>query len=470
MSTTGSLFTDPEDSDDELTNKINIMSLIAKFDIARSTLLGGRSANTPFLELDRKAVEKYIDLVLSGTGEDGQYTLHIPTAFHHVLDDPEVSVMRDIDSALIFREHFPWTTSYDIFTTYENKKSVHGHLHAQVRFLDNEGTGDHEYRDPGNDPNVLWGVCGRNGGRNRIYLMLPGATDEDMTDLHPLIYEATLNAAKLLNEEVTTTWSPTYAAEMDRTARFSRTRFRTESRKSISSETGRAFADEVMDSIRTYPWGANSYWFIQIRGAKDLTRDYSELTQGQMDIILEHVDQHLSVIFVDVGLEIHLPGGYAAMPDRTQDGHANLAEALWGIDSETEWDYYKYEPDSWAGVADIAGFRCNFASEPRTTNRISYIQVYTSDKFQTYNTSGEYGAALQVFGPSVLKMSHPDEIPPSISKVYQASESNLRENTPTATRCEARVPLHLAFQLDSIQVEIADLAPFLHVLPSKAIW
>ncbi|KAH7874123.1 uncharacterized protein C8R40DRAFT_1070280 [Lentinula edodes] len=256
---TASLFTDSEDSDVELLNKINIMSLIAEFDTARATLLGVRPANTPFRQLDRKAVEKYIDLVLSGTGEDGQYTLDIPTTFHHVLDDPDVSVMRDIDSALIFREHFPWTSSYDIFTTYENKKSVHGHLHAQVRFLvgaiftmylnhkfthrlnqDNAGTGDHEYRDPGNDRNVLWGVCGTNGGRNRIYLMLPGATEEDMTDLHPLIYEATLNAAKLLNEEVTTTWSPTYAAEMDRTARFSRTRFRTESRKSISAETGRA--------------------------------------------------------------------------------------------------------------------------------------------------------------------------------------------------------------------------------------
>ena len=92
-----------------------------------------------------------------------------------------------------------------------------------------------EFRDPGRDPNIFWGICGPSG-RHRIYLMLPSATEEEIEKLHPIIYQANYEAAQLLLLENTTTWSPTYEAELDRTARFTNTHYRTESRKSISAE------------------------------------------------------------------------------------------------------------------------------------------------------------------------------------------------------------------------------------------
>ncbi|KAJ3965337.1 hypothetical protein EV361DRAFT_1020375 [Lentinula raphanica] len=458
---------------DDVLHRRTLVELIVEFDAARARLLNGQPANTPFNELNRRDVEAYIQLVLAGQTPDfTSVELITDDGDRHVFLDPRTTLTRDIDSALIFREDFPWTTSYDVFTTYESRKSLRDHLHAQLSFTDPTPGVAPEYRDPGKDPNVLWGVCGNNGGRNRIYLMLPGAEDETMNDLHPLIYNATLNAARDVNAFSTTTWSPTYQIELDRTASFTRSRFRTESRKSVPQETGRTFANEFMTSIRRFSWGSGAYWFIQIRGAKDITRDhrFDRLTQPQLDTILGNIDLNHSVVYVDLGLEIHLPEGYAAMPDRRRENHVGLAEALWAIDPQEEWDYKDYSPDPWAGVADIAGYRCNYASDPITENLISYVQVYTTDKFQTYNTSGTFGGALQVFPPSVLKMANPDDMPQAITKVYSATQTNLSQQTPTATRFEARVPLHRAFHLDQLGVEIEDIAPFLIVLPSRAIW
>ncbi|KAJ3966213.1 hypothetical protein EV361DRAFT_954291 [Lentinula raphanica] len=467
-----------DQSDDWLSPRRHLVELIQEFDAARATLLAGRAPDTNFNELDRASVQNYINLVLCGIPEDRyQYTLVTDDSHQHLLWHPDTTLTRDIDSALIFRERFPWTTSYDVLTTYHSGKSLKDHLHAQVSFTNPAPGSEPQYRDPGTDANVLWGVCGNNGGRNRIYLMLPGAENEVMTDLHPLIYDATLNAARSENAFATTTWSPNYEAELNRTARFTQTRFRTESRKQVPAVTGTAFANAVMTAIRQHPWGSGAYWFIQIRGAKDLTRDhhFDHLTQAQLDLILDGIDLDQSIIYLDLGIEIHLPDGYAAMPDRRNESHAGLAETLWGIDPQQDWDYDDYAPDCWAGVADIAGFRCNFAGGPRTPNRISYVQVYTTDKFQTYNASGTYGGALQLFGPAVLKMKGPDDVPLAISKVYSATQKNLSDQTPTASRFEARVPLQHARALDRLgynrrELRPSDLADFLIVLPSRAIW
>ncbi|KAJ3818248.1 hypothetical protein F5880DRAFT_1511130, partial [Lentinula raphanica] len=470
MSDSGSEFgNDPNRLNNNYDDDRDIVELIQEFDTARDNLLRDRPPNTPFNDLDRGAVEEYIRLVLCGQNRVGtQYNLQ-PTAEHRdVLADPEAVLTRDVDSALIFREDFPWDESYDILTTYDPRKSVRDYLHAQDP---TDGTPP-VYRDPGKDENVLWGFCGANGGRNRIYIMLPGVTDEQMTDLHPLIYAATLDTAKAMNRFSTTSWSPTYEAEMDRTTSFTRSRFRTESRKPIPRAHGTLFADAVISKIRRHPWGDGAYWFIQIRGAKDLTREFhfDRLDQDQLDTILLSVDTHQSVVYVDLGIEIHLPHGYVAMPDRRDESHSGMAEVLWGIHPTDDWDYAKYSPDTWAGVASISGFRINYAREPKTPNLITYAQVYTTDKFQTYNTSNVSSAALQVFAPSVLKMATPDDIPPAITKVYSATQTNLIQETPTATRFEARVPLHNAVRLDGRHVVVEDLEPFLIVVPAKAIW
>lgn len=327
-----------------------------------------------------------------------------------------------------------------------------------------------EYRDPGRDPNVFWGVCGQNGGRHRIYLMLPDAVESKIEDLHSSIYEANHESALLYLAENITTWSPTYEAELDRTARFSNSTWRTESRKSVAEDSGQAFADSVMDQIHQYTWGQNAYWFIQMRGTKDLTRHHGAITENVIDLVLTNVLRDQSIIFLDMGVEIHLAPGWASMPARVTDCHPEMAQILWGIDSGSDWDYQLHQPDVWAGVADIAGFRCNYAKAPRTRNRISYIQVYSSDKFQTYNASSEGSKALHLHGKHALNMRHPDVTPGPLTKVYRATCDNQTAATPTVTRFEARVPLQCAREVYAEDLSPASLREVIHVLPAKVIW
>lgn len=296
-----------------------------------------------------------------------------------------------------------------------------------------------EFRDPGKDANIFWGVCGQ-AGRYRIYLMLPEKGEaQELEDLHPFVYDAMYTTAGEVAAGSITNWSPDYQAELSRTAYFTNSSHHTESRKSIPEAIGREFADDFMDRIHEYDWGTNAYWFLQIRGAKDLTRHSGPIDQETIATILTGVLQHRSIIFLDMGLEIHLPNAWASMPARQEESHLELARIAWGIDPDNEWDWALYEPDVWAGVETIAGFRCNFSAQPRTLNRISYVQVYTSDKFQTYNSSSHGSKALRLRGDQVLNMSEPDSVPTPITKVYEVTCTNQTARTPVVTRLEARV-------------------------------
>jgi hypothetical protein len=299
--------------------------------------------------------------------------------------------------------------------------------------------------------------------------MLPDAKAKDIEQYHAHIYEANREAAFVYFPERAVTWSATYTAELDRTNHFTGSHYFTESKKPISEDCGRAFADSVMDTIRAYPWGQHAYWFLQIRGIKDLTRYVGPIPDRVVNLVLKSVVRSESVIFMDLGLEVHPPAGFSSMPSRVSKCHEGVARVVWGI-SPDDWDYSLYDVDIWAGVGDIAGFRCNFSEAPRTENLISYIQVYSTDKFQMFNASSKGSKSVRLTTKEALHMVHPDVTPNSIPKVYQATADDQLAHTPTVTRFEARVPLHCARAAYNPTLTVADFAPFIHVVPATVIW
>ncbi|KAJ3780488.1 hypothetical protein GGU10DRAFT_380579 [Lentinula aff. detonsa] len=443
-------------------------AMLQRFDLAQEEMLENLDFDAPFHDLDKSAVEKYINLVLCGYVNGpvpDLYSLETPEEHPEILRHRDSCCYRDVDSALIFGRLFPWLGQYDILTTFQEKKSLKGYLHAHVKF-DEPGEAEATYRDPGSDPNVFWGVCGP-AGRHRIYLMLPMANPVAMDEVHEQIYMAGWEAVQQILPSTLATWSPTYQAELDRSKRFQNFGYQTESRKSIPIAAGTVFANRVMSLIRAQEWGRSAYWFIQIRGSKDTTRHLDRnFTEANIDSILTDIDRDGNIIFLDMAIEVHLPQGWASMPARYKECHFGMARLLWGFEEE-DWDYDNYHPDIWAGITDFAGFRANFSKSPRTRNLISYIQVYTTDKFQTYKTSGK---AFRIFGSQILKMTDPDLIPVPLRNVYEATAENQVNVTPCVTRFEARVPLHRARHIYNTDIRPAALARVLHVVRTEVIW
>jgi hypothetical protein len=125
------------ESDDDIEFQdpaIDIESFIALFDAARNNLLQDKLPDVPFSELNPGALQKYINLVLCGVLDNQAHIMAPLPNRDALLLDPETTLWQDIDSALVFRQSFPWEDSFDLLTTYHEKKSLHGHLHAHVRF------------------------------------------------------------------------------------------------------------------------------------------------------------------------------------------------------------------------------------------------------------------------------------------------------------------------------------------------
>lgn len=304
--------------------------------------------------------------------------------------------------------------------------------------------------------------------------MLPNIPEDvNLKSLLPLVYDATYHAAQEKLALTSPQWSPSYRAEVDRTHNFTNNTQDVESRKPIpASGVGVIFANQVMQNIRRHEWGKHAYWFIQMRGIKDRSRHEVNDTREIVDNLLGDINRQTSTVFLDVGLEVHLADGYSSLPARAM--HQDLAKGVWSI-SEEEWEknLHHYQPDVWAANAHIAGFRCHFSGVPVTVNQISYAQVYTSDKFQTYNPSSSSG--LLLLASQIIKMEGPDDPPIQINKIYQAIFENQIAQTPTVVRFEARVPSHRAefvYIHDQEQTELdpVDFWNFIYAVPVEFVW
>ncbi|KAJ7805246.1 hypothetical protein B0H14DRAFT_2611508 [Mycena olivaceomarginata] len=89
-----------------------------------------------------------------------------------------------------------------------------------------------------------------------------------------------------------------------------------------------------------------------------------------------------------------------------------------------------------------AGGRWTFA-EPVTQRKISYIQVYTSDKAALYN-AGQRQKIPMLAGTRALRLLHADEQIELVREIYNSLIENHNKFTPVVMRIEARVPFNKA--------------------------
>lgn len=81
--------------------------MVLLFDDQRDRLLQNRQPDSKFFEFDQTEVQDYIDLVLSGMGQQARELRIEP--HDDLLDDPRTVLYQDVDSALIFRRSSPGT-------------------------------------------------------------------------------------------------------------------------------------------------------------------------------------------------------------------------------------------------------------------------------------------------------------------------------------------------------------------------
>lgn len=315
-----------------------------------------------------------------------------------------------------------------------------------------------------------------------MHLMLPDASDVPLMEIHSAIYAANLTAAKECLPDVVKQWSPDYTTELSRTGfwRPSSTR-RTQSTHSIrggdidylteAQSDGVLFGTRVMEIIRTYDWGQHAYWFLQIRGAKDLTRHTGGAanTEEWIQTLLTFVHEPFCAIYLDMAVELHLPEGYSSLIQRGDATVEGLAKTLFNIPEEA-FENVVVEPDVWAGVQKSAGFRVNFTDSPVTIYRISYLQAYTTDKFQTYNVSSFSSKSMKLYPQTAFKMKKPDDIPVSYPLVYGALLTNLGAKTPGAVRVEVRVPRSQANAVFALGMEPRDFQMYVHIVKNEELW
>jgi hypothetical protein len=224
-----------------------------------------------------------------------------------------------------------------------------------------------------------------------------------------------------------------------------------------------------MQKVHSEDWGREAYWLLQIRGQKDNNRheEDTDSIQGVLEDILVHVQTRGAYTFVDVGVEIHGPEGYAVLPQRNE--HTRFLTDVLGINPE-DINYKMKQVDPWSGVEEIVGARWNFSEDPLTNNRISYAQLYTSDKTPLYNASMQQKVPV-VGGIAVLKMKDANVNLVFLQGLYANLTGGWRASMPVVTRLEARVPLrHAVHVFDDAKLDPRMYRGLVTIVANRLTW
>lgn len=114
--------------------KETLQSMVALFDRQRDKLLRGKEPNSKLSDFSPEDLQAYINLVLSGDGPTMKHYIAKVESRSDIFRAPDCVLYQDVDSALIFNKAFPWDGPYDILTSFSEKKSLAGYLHAHVKF------------------------------------------------------------------------------------------------------------------------------------------------------------------------------------------------------------------------------------------------------------------------------------------------------------------------------------------------
>ncbi|KAJ7303155.1 hypothetical protein DFH08DRAFT_986623 [Mycena albidolilacea] len=332
--------------------------------------------------------------------------------------------------------------------TYRSEIGPIGSLHIDLPFeaeepIDEDGNpAPAVTRNPGKDPALWFAQCGPSG-RHSIYLMLPDLKDTEPELVQKIVYESVYAAIEATTPEMVPGQVPRYEDEVGRQAGFGSGRGRhSQSRKIIPSRDGAEVGRRVAELILAQPWGSSAYWLLQIRGVKDETRHPAseDRVADKLHQLLRDVRSSGAHTYVDVAIEIHPPDGWGVLLLR--NGHEELLRRVVGI-PEDKVPLESKRLDVWSGVASTAGAHWDWADDPKSPSRISYAQLYVSDKALLYN-AGLEGRMPVLNATHPLKMVTADQELTFLCGVYKNLHGGLQNLVPVATRFEVRVPKHYA--------------------------
>ncbi|KAJ7775897.1 hypothetical protein DFH07DRAFT_951799 [Mycena maculata] len=425
---------------------------------------------TPFADLDAQALREYIALTNTGIyrGREAEKVLRLEVVgdrYGDVTSTDGAALQRDVDSILVFARAFPWAAGCSLITAPKDPETL-GNSHCQVEFRTSDG--ERFFRDPGDDPCIWLFDCGPDGYFS-IYLMVPAYDRILHCELDVQLYAIIMKVMQRVYWESTLTMCPDLASERRRQEKFTgKPAYGTSSRKQISLFYVDEFTTLLTKEIHKTDWGRTSYWFLQIRNQKDRTRNppgsRRELQESIQDLLSDAVVEHATV-FVDIGVEIQPPKGYAVLPLRER--LSDLRMALLGL-SEEECELGDAYHDPWAGVAAIGGGRWNTKKNRLTANKISYTQVYTTDKSALYHASKGHRMP-RLAEMMALRLKDANQEIDMLREVYANLRSCLSKKKEIATRIEARVPLDRASYMFE-DARLVDCKNTCVLLPVEEAW
>ncbi|TCD60512.1 hypothetical protein EIP91_009947 [Steccherinum ochraceum] len=215
----------------------------------------------------------------------------------------------------------------------------------------------------------------------------------------------------------------------------------------------RDFEEELLRRMDAIPDFENAFFGHELRGTKNTTRHNPDVDQERRDAlneftsVLDSTRINLHEWQVDVALEISYPGHVLqwlriehkrvlreAMPSLTD----NQLQAVLNSKLKTKIDYSSQ-------LRDLAGLRCTPLASG-TGDRVSYINVYSTDKsvwyslHKSYFRRMNYDAALPRRIDTLLKSG--DHVSETFRRCAGLSDTGALQDG--AARFEIRVPLYSA--------------------------
>jgi hypothetical protein len=275
-------------------------------------------------------------------------------------------------------------------------------------------------------PNI---ALGKIGLRHVTRMMFPHLYDKDTP---PALPSATV--AKIYNEGIRPTvaaickerlshWPPSYSAALTNAKDIhGRLHFGT---KDLPPYLLDEFASTLRQKLDLLPKLGGMYFMHEVRGTKGYTvhdPDDNQERWTSLERELEYLNFDsidLKDWFIDVGLEVYLPGHVLQW---LEDAHLTLLNfglpkqgrdhpnALFSLKS----DQRKFSTDRVAQLKEFAGFRCMPGLVGRADG-VAYLNVYTTDKEPTYQL---HRGSFRVHRASeLLPMSGGDKLLKEVSEM-----------------------------------------------------
>ncbi|KAF7974465.1 hypothetical protein HWV62_12106 [Athelia sp. TMB] len=376
-------------------------------------------------------------------GRDGDTQINVDVLRNRLRNDSgQPTQIRDFDSVLGFMDG-PLAVWDDILVypianpAYTLTSSVYVKHPYSV-------DGQRSPRSPHTIPNIC---IAKTSERTTIRVQFPGLAREGYptgleAEHKAAVYDTGIyRAIARVSPEAVTNWSADYQSALWRASKGNNQH--QYSTHAVSRENTAAFFAEFRRLMtREHPWAAGMVFMVQIQGLKEATQhscDRAE-AEGQLNLLLHPFYLQEGAWFVDVGLEISIPGQCLQW---RSDGHLPLLQRCLDISYEdalaaTKLQNRKYCRDMAAHLPDLSGFRVELNSRQGGAYHAAYAQAYTTDKGQTYHISDKHHSKRLTGHQAVVGLP-PKYINDAFSAYRAASLS-----TDVSARLEFRVPIEFA--------------------------